>query len=447
MNPRRLIYYAVVLLVLLGAYVGLRWHQAQKEAREQQAKQVFDFKEAEISALTLKRGKQEIQLTRQGAAWEITKPLKAKADKLTVDNLVRALAGLKMERDLGPGDFKTFGLDQPQLVVSFTAKGKPYQLALGQAAPGSRGFYVRKDQAPNILLIASGAKNSLDQQLTSLRDKTLWIVNPGEVKALRIRTGKTKVHLEKSGANAWRWVGRPDFKVRADRVAQLLRELSEARITEFPPSPPKDLKAAGLAPQAKIEVTITNPKGTQTLLLGTQAGPGLYARLGAQAPVVQVNQTLAAQITRGMTTIEDHRLFSGAITEVEVAVWGTPGKFWTAIPDKSGNFWKITGPDKAELKQTPPQVEMALINFQNLEYSSLLPKAGAPGKDAFSFELFGRDGQQMVHLDELEKKADSVKVLIKSGKTTFGAVVPSQKYDQWRAELVRLTTPPPKPAK
>ena len=255
------------------------------------------------------------------------------------------------------------------------------------------------------------------------------------------------MNLEKSGANAWRWVGRPDFKVRADRVAQLLRQLSEARITEFPPSPPKDLKAAGLAPQAKTEVTITTPQGTQTLFLGTQAGPGLYARLGAQAPVVQVNQALSGQITQGVTTLEDRRLFSGSIMEVKVAVWGTPGKFWTAIRDKSGNFWKITGPDKAELKQAPPAIEMALINFQNLEYSSLLPQAGAPGKDAFSFELFARDGQQLLHLDELEKKGDAVKVLIKSGKTTFGAVVPAQKYDQWRAELARLTTPPPKPAK
>ena len=53
----------------------------------------------------------------------------------------------------------------------------------------------------------------------------------------------------------------------------------------------------------------------------------------------------------------------------------------------------------------------------------------------------------MLHLDELEKTAGTVGVLIKSGKTTFAAVIPRQKYDQWRAEMDRLTTPPPKPAK
>ena len=98
------------------------------------------------------------------------------------------------------------------------------------------------------------------------------------------------------------------------------------------------------------------------------------------------------------------------------------------------------------MKQTPPAIEMALINFQNLEYSSLLPKAGA-GKDAFSFELFAGTASKCSTWMNWEKKADTVKVLIKSGKTTFAAVVPGQKYDQWRAEMARLTAPPPQPAK
>ena len=248
-------------------------------------------------------------------------------------------------------------------------------------------------------------------------------------------------------APAWRWVGRADYKVRADRVEELLRQLKQARIIDFPAAAPKDLRTAGLAPQAKTAVTLVTPQGAESLFLGAGTGSEVYARLGPQGQVVKVGKELPEQLARSLANLEDRRLWSGPLMEVEVAVWGTPGKFWTAVRDKSGNFWKITGPDKVELKQTPPQVEMALINFQNLEYSSLLPKAGAPGKDAFAFELFAQDGQQMLHLDELEKTAGTVEVLIKSGKTTFAAAVPRQKYDQWRAEMDRLTTPPPKPAK
>ena len=128
------------------------------------------------------------------------------------------------------------------------------------AAPAGAGYYILKDKGPNILIIPMAVKDSLDQQLTALRNKSLWAFDPAQVKSLKIRMDKTQVDLEKTGATAWRWVGRPNFRVRADRVDQLLSQLSEAQITAFPPAP-KDLKAAGLAPPAKTEVTITTPQG------------------------------------------------------------------------------------------------------------------------------------------------------------------------------------------
>ncbi len=151
MNPRRLIPYVVVFLVLVGTYVGLRWHQAQKETREQQAKQVFTFKEAEISALTLKRGKEEIQLTRQGAVWEITKPVKAKADQETVDNLVQALAELKKERDLGPGEAQDLRPGPGRDCRLFYRQGKATPPGPGASGPGGPGLLCPEGQGPQYL--------------------------------------------------------------------------------------------------------------------------------------------------------------------------------------------------------------------------------------------------------------------------------------------------------
>lgn len=444
MSPRRLIPYLVIFLVLVGTYAGLRWHQAQKEAREARAKQVFAFKADEINAVTLKRDQAEIQLTRQGVAWEITKPLKARADALAAGDLVKALAQLKEERDLGPGDLKAFGLDKPGLVVSFTAKGQPHQLALGSPAPGGRGFYVRKDESPNILLIAAGVRDSLDQPLDTLRDKTLWAFDPGQVKSVKLRTDKTEVNLEKRGAT-WTWMGRPDFRVRSDRVEQMLRRLSEARVTGFPPTP-KDLKAAGLAPRSQTEVTVATPQGVQTLFIGARVKEGYYARVGDQGPVVQVGLTVPDDITRTIPILEDRRLWSGALMEVQKVVWGTPGKTWTAT--KEMDFWKLIGPAKAEVKQSAPRVEMALVNFQNLEYSSLLPQAGTPGKEALFLEFFDAAGKSLFRLDELGQPGQAgIAVRTKTGDTVKRAVVPQQNFNRWREEMARLTMPPAQPKK
>jgi hypothetical protein len=444
-TPRRLLPYLVVFLVLVGAYVGLRWQQAQQEAREQRAKQVFAFKADEISALTLKRDKQEIQLARQGAAWELTRPIKARADALTVGDLVQALAQLKMDRDLGAGDLKGFGLDRPTLVVSFTAKGKQHRLALGSQAPGGRGFYVRPDDGPNILLVAAGVRDSLDQQLESLRDKTLWAFDPGQVKSVQLRTAKTQVDLDQTGAGAWRWAGRPDFRVRPDRVAQLLQQLREARITGFPPAP-QDLKTTGLAPRAQTEVSVTTPQGAQTLYLGAPMERGTYARVGHQGPVILVSSDLPQNITRTIPLLEDRRLWSGAIQEIHQVVWGAPGTTWTATQKKDS--WQLTGPEKAELKQPAPRLEMALVHFQHLEYSSLLPTAGAPGPAAFTLEFFDAAGKSIFRLEDWGKAgASAATVRTKTGDAVVTAVVPQPKFADWQAEMTRLATPPPQPKK
>ena len=268
MNPRRLIPYAVVFLALVATYVGLWWYQAHREVREIQAKQVFAFKTGEISAITLKRPDGEIQLARQGKDWEITRPQKAKADAATVEEMLRQLANLEMVRDLGPGDLKVFGLDQPALQVSFIAKGEQHRLALGEAVPASQGYYARKDDAPGVFIIAPGARDSLNLQLLALRDRNLWAFNADQVKSLRIRNDQNQVDLEKGSGNTWGWVGRPGMRLSSPRMEQLLQELSGVQVTEFPAAPPPDLQAAGLAPQARMEVTIATPQGVESLYLG-----------------------------------------------------------------------------------------------------------------------------------------------------------------------------------
>ncbi len=446
MNPRRLIPYAVVFLVLVATYVGLRWQQVQREAREIKAKQVFAFKTGEISAITLKGPGGEIQLTRQGKDWEITQPQQAKADATTVEEMLRQLADLKMVRDLGPGDLKVFGLDQPALQVSFIAQGQQHRLALGAAVPASQGFYARKDEAPGVFIIGTGARDSLNQQLFALRDKTLWAFNADQIKSLRIRNDQNQVDLEKGNGNTWSWVGRPEMRVSSPRLERLLQELSGVQVTEFPAAPPPDLQAAGLAPQARMEVTIAGPQGRERLDLGSQTPNGVYARRGAQGPVVLVARDLPEKIQQGVANLEDRRLWTGLIPEVGQVVWGPPGQTWTAR--REGEGWKITGPNRAAVQQPAYRLEMALNGLQRLESSRLvnLPQAGAPATPVFVVDLSDQTGKSLFHLEQLGNLAKGqaeTEVRATSGGTTVTAVIPPEAFARWQEEMTRLTAPPP----
>ena len=440
MTPRRLIPYVVVFLILAGAYVGLRWRQEQQVARDEQAKKVFHLKEADISDLSLVRGKDEVRLVKKDQVWRLTAPLNTKADQTVVDSMLTTLARLRKERDLGEEkDLKPFGLDKPGLVVKFTAQGQPHQLAIGAKAPGDQNYYVLRDQDPHLLTISMGSKDSLDRQLLALRDKTLLAFIIGEVKGLKVKSPKTAVALEKTGPQTWRWVGRPDFRVRGDRVEKLLRDLHIARAKNFLEPPPKNLAALGLVPDRRTEITVATPAGDQTLWLGAKKDDAVYARLGAGGPVVLVDAALADEVDKTLASLEDRRLWSGAIAAVHQVVWGPPGKTWTARKDQDA--WKITGPDQAATQQPAARLEMALWNFQKLEGEKILPPGGAPkGPPAFVLELLDQAGKPLLHLEEVGAQGkDRLTVRTREGKTTATALIPQAPFRQWQEEMHRLT--------
>jgi hypothetical protein len=442
MTPRRLLPFLVVFLVLAATYGLLTWRQGVREAREQEAKKLFAVKAGEITALALKRGQEEISLVKTGQEWQIIKPVKAAVDPVTFDSLLATLAHLEKMRDLGAAkDLPAFGLTKPGLVVEFTAQGKPHRLAIGGKTPGDQGYYALKDQEAELLTLSASNKESLDRPLIALRDKTLLTFAPDKVTALKIKTGATLVDLEKTGPRTWRWVGRERFPVRRDRAEALVRQLHFAQAKEFVAEPPRDLRAYGLAPQPAMEVAVLQGKARETLALGAKHQNDYYARKVPGGPVVLVDQNLMLQISKSLASLEDRRLWPGQITEVQKVVWGTPPKLWVGVKDK--DFFKITGPEKQELRQPTVQVEMALVRLQQLESSRRPSKGAAPtGAPGYILELYDGSGKPLFRMEKLGKPArGEIQVLARRGDQVQRAWTSQAAYGEWQASMSRLTSP------
>jgi hypothetical protein len=443
MTPRRLIPYAVIFLILAGAYLGLRSHQQYQAAQKERAQKVFHLKETDISNLALVRGKEEIRLVKKNKLWYLTAPLSTKADQTIVDSMLSTLARLRKERDLGvEKDLKAFGLDKPLLVVKFTAKGKPHHLTIGAEVPGGGSYYALRDRDPHLLMVSVGTKDSLDRQLLALRDKTLLAFVSTDVKGLKIKTSKTSADLEKTGPQTWRWVGRPHFRVRGDRVEKFIRDLQLVRVQHFLNQPPGNLEALGLAPGRQTEITIVTPTGDQTLFLGAKKGNEMYARKGEAGPVVLVDASIPSKIDQTLASLKDRRLWRGAIADVHQIVWGPPGQTWTARKDK--DTWKITGPQGAKTQLPSIRLEMALWDFQRLEGTTVKAQVGGSptGSPAFVLDLRGQAGKPLLHLEEVETVGQgTLKVATREGEktTTEMALVPLAKFRQWQDEMQRLT--------
>ncbi|MDI6853193.1 MAG: DUF4340 domain-containing protein [Deltaproteobacteria bacterium] len=443
MNPRRLLAFLAVFVVISAAYFLLTWREARQEKAEQDAKRLYHFKVTAITSLSLKRGAEVINLEKKERDWQITSPVKTMADQNIVGAVLDTLASLSMERSVGQEkDLHPFGLKEPALVVNFMADGKSHRLDIGNPVPGNRGFYAVKDQGKDVVILSAADKQSLDRPLTALRDKTLLSFSPDKVKALKIHVGSQKVNLHKID-NTWKLQGQDQFRVRADRLDSLLRRLDTAQIKDFvSESPgPKDLKTYGLVPTPKGEVTVAEDQRTQTILLGEAAKEGVYARKDGTGPVFLVNERLKKDLEQTIAGLEELRLWPGKIAEVQKVAWGPPNKTWTAVK-KDGSF-NLTGPGKESLTQPAVRLEMSLAKFQDLEYTRLVP-AAEPAKPAkYLLELHDASGKLLLRLAETGKREkDKVEVSLERQDKTELALVPAKPYQAWQEDMDRLTRKP-----
>jgi hypothetical protein len=465
MTPRRLLPFLAVFLLLAATYFALEWHRGQVAREEEEAKRIFAVQGPDITAITIKQPAAEIRLVKDGKSWRLDAPIKEQADNVTMSSLVASLSQLRFVRDLGEEkDLKPFGLDQPPLLVTFTAGKKSYTLDVGKKSPGEQGYYARRGQDPRVLIIKTADRESLDRSLNDLRNRALFTFAADQVKSLKVKTGSTLVVLEKKD-HAWTWVGRENVKIDGDRLERLLRYLSMARVKEFVPGPTKDLKTYGLAPPA-LEVAVATDKGEQSLFLGSRKQDECYARQGDQAPVVLTESLLLDFFTvplenvaslksnplwehvRGVFPIylEDRRLWTGEVKDVAGLSWGSPGKIWTAA--RSGEFYKFTGPDKKEVRQPAVRVELVLLKLRDLEAERQLSSVNPDDKAKSSLELRGADGKTFFRLEELGVANDQIKVRYTRGaESPREALVAKTAYEQWQKDMEQLTMPPPTPEK
>ena len=444
-TPRRLLAFLAVFLTVAGAYFLLTWRERQQEQAHQAAKRLFPVKEAEVTAVTLKKGGISIHLEKKGDTWQITRPVMAQADMDIVPSFLTTLASLSKDRDLEQEqNLAPFGLDRPSFMVEFTAGGKAHKLAVGNPTPGKQGYYALADQKNNLLTIRAADKEALDRPLTALRDKTLFAFSLDKVKAVKIRLNSRQVDLEKNAPTTWKWLGREGVKVRADRLESLLRRLDMARIKDFVAETPtaKELAAFGLAKPLGV-LTIEEDKRTETLFLGVSQKQDLFARKASAGPVVLVEERLRQEIEKTLASLEDLRLWSGDPAQVQKVIWGPPDRPWTAVKEEKA--WELSSPGQKILIQPGLRLEMVLQKLRDLEYSRLAPAAKSPDQTTFRLELWETPAQHLIRLMETGKREkDLIEVSLERQGNFQLALVSLKDYQELKDDLTRLTKAPGK---
>lgn len=146
-----------------------------------------------------------IELARDGERWRMTSPIKTRADRGHVEELVAAIARARTDGFLldTPGDLAPFGLDKPirTLAVDYVGDAGPVTRSLLIGAPlgvGSDDSYAMIEGVPSVLRLSGATRDLLLPSDALLVDPTATGAKAADVKRLEIRSKDASFELVRS---------------------------------------------------------------------------------------------------------------------------------------------------------------------------------------------------------------------------------------------------------
>ncbi len=292
----------------------------RQKVRSEIAKKPEDFRDrkltelsaAQVNRIVLKTPAGELEAQKKGEAWEIVKPLRARADSQKLGDLIAQVTSARIEQFVAEdqGDLMPYGLGEPRgSITLFTAddpEGRTLQIG---AIPEKEKeqVYVRFSARNFVYTLPKKIEAVLAATPGDLRDRHLLRIDRNILDRLTIEgPGKNKTVLARKDDN-WTIANLNNQPAESKEVTRLLDALAAAQVTRFVDDVASDLPKYGLdQPQLRLtfssfasENTAEAPAGEEpfaTVLFGRTEGDEVFARVGEEPFIVTVPRTLLENI-------------------------------------------------------------------------------------------------------------------------------------------------------
>ncbi|MFQ5848753.1 MAG: DUF4340 domain-containing protein [Candidatus Methylomirabilales bacterium] len=345
MKLRTTLVLAGVLTVLSLAYYFLELQEARKEAETK----LVSFEEDAVTALTIRRGKNSITLTKGEGGWRMSQPVEDRGDKKEITALLANVTGATIERTLEApgGPLGDFGLQDPAVVLTLHLREteRPFTLEFGSQTPAGLSVYARRRGEQKILIAPGTLKAFLEKKPSVFRSKVPLFFEQNKVTALMVRTDLLRFRLEHE-KETWRFTDPIEATADAGKVGNLIRSLTQDQVRAFLDRPPTNLKSLGLdPPRGEIRLTLKGG-GEVTLLLGARKKAGsVYARRGGEDHVLELKKAFVKNLPHKVADLRDRTLLALDRDKVQqIALTSLKGR--TRLQKVEGR-WRITEPEEA----------------------------------------------------------------------------------------------------
>ncbi len=165
-------------------------------------KRVLTFKEKEIVQIKITGQNETVTLVREEdeeAAWNVTTPVKTKADQAAVNSLLFDLKDTRALAFITFGEKENFGLETPKQSLTLKKKnGDTQTLHLGNANLDGKQYFLSRSLDGGVFVLETEKVQKLFRTFQDLRDRQLVSVESEKVKSIVLKYPEKTFELERS---------------------------------------------------------------------------------------------------------------------------------------------------------------------------------------------------------------------------------------------------------
>src|SRR5205814_464847 len=210
-------------------------------------------------------------------------------------------------------------------------------------------MYVRFDNSKETFLAGQSVKKDVDKKPEEFRDRKLTDLITAQITRLVLKTPAGEMELQKKGDN---WEIVKPLRARGDsqKIADLIAQVTTARIEQFVADDHGDLRPFGLAePRGSITLFGTDDKQGQTLQIGSvpQKQPDqVYVRFSPRAFVYTLPKKTEDILNARPNDVRDRHLVRIDTNVLDRITIDAPGKNKTVLARKAES-WTIASRNNA----------------------------------------------------------------------------------------------------
>lgn len=371
---------STLVLLVIAVVIGLAIFILHKlvpptEQWDKLKKSLFPTDTKDITALQIKKERETILLELdKNKVWQITAPLKTKADKSEVENgLVFEIGHLEKKGAISTANLADYGLDKPRVTLQVTTKdNKTCKFHFGQEIALGPGVYLQKEGDRNIYTADDSFWKAVNKTLFDFRDKKVTTIDSSSIQSIVLRRSLETIELARKETDKWE-ISKPiQEPAQGDKIRSVLSELDGLQAKSFPAEHPmsmSDYLDYGLS-QPVLSITISGANYGETILWGTAVVSDtskIYAQRQGENPIITLDFSTFTNLNVPLNDFRSRKLFDIAFDKVKrIETTKSANELLVGL-DKISNEWKLITPTGVALEWNGVSEFIRTINQTEIE--------------------------------------------------------------------------------